>query len=332
VAREAGVSISTVSRILNNTARVAPEKEEAVRRAISRLQYEPNQFGRGLVTQKTNLIGIYLGREEAPLDSAYNLELVKGAGDILVKAGFGLVLLTDTQQDMPVFYQYIREKRIDGLILSGLTAQLRRDAAFQTLLAEGYPVSYAGKRMHSVGNNVYASYIPYHLAMLEKLRARGHRRILMLFSPMECAYREELSLLAAEQMPDIRLYQEPVEPGTGMLRENLSRWIREECCTAVCSPSVESAQRILVACAELKLRVPGDISLVTVEHTEGDGALCIPPVSAWYVPARQMGREAARQVLSAVNGGKEPRYCEFRAVFYDRESVGPAPDLAVPII
>ena len=63
VAKRAGVSISTVSRILNNSANVSDKKVQAVKEAMEYYQYEPNQFGRGLVKQRSNMIGVYTDRK-----------------------------------------------------------------------------------------------------------------------------------------------------------------------------------------------------------------------------------------------------------------------------
>lgn len=61
VARLAGVSISTVSRVVNNSAGVAYRKKEAVMRAMSELDYKPNSFAKALVNQKSDTIGLVVG-------------------------------------------------------------------------------------------------------------------------------------------------------------------------------------------------------------------------------------------------------------------------------
>ena len=59
VARRAGVSAATVSRILNGTAAVSEKKAQAVREAVEYYSYEPNQFARGLKKQSSRMIGVY---------------------------------------------------------------------------------------------------------------------------------------------------------------------------------------------------------------------------------------------------------------------------------
>ena len=61
VSRLANVSISTVSRVINNTAQVAPEKREAVLSAMKELNFRPNSFAQALVSKRSNCIGVLVG-------------------------------------------------------------------------------------------------------------------------------------------------------------------------------------------------------------------------------------------------------------------------------
>ena len=61
VSQLANVSISTVSRVINNTAQVAPEKREAVLRAMEELHYRPNSFAQALVSKRSDCIGLIVG-------------------------------------------------------------------------------------------------------------------------------------------------------------------------------------------------------------------------------------------------------------------------------
>ena len=92
VARRAGVSISTVSRIMNGSANVSEVKKAAVQEAMEFYQYEPNQFARGLVKQRSNLIGIYFPMASASMfESSYNLELLKGIEKVLTYQNYNMV-------------------------------------------------------------------------------------------------------------------------------------------------------------------------------------------------------------------------------------------------
>lgn len=165
VAKRAGVSISTVSRILNNSANVSEKKVRAVKEAMEYYQYEPNQFGRGLVKQRSNIIGVYFPFHSGSVfESSYNLELLKGIERVLTRHNYSMVLISESEEysnrvkGTPRFLEYVRQRKIDGLLLSGLNSKSMEEEAFQQILEEEYPVVYIGKRFHKKGINVYAQY------------------------------------------------------------------------------------------------------------------------------------------------------------------------------
>lgn len=328
VAKRAGVSISTVSRILNGTAKVDAAKERAVREAIAYLQYEPNQLGRGLVKQRTEMIGVYFQKEESILDSTYDLELIKGASEILSRENYSLVLLTenpDSQGDTeakPVFYRYVREKRIDGLLLRGLPASIRKDEAFVRLVESGYPVSYIGKQFHETGFHVYAQFEWYHLEMLRQFYECGHRNVILYYIPFHDHYINAIVQQAQARFPKLTVFPATLEEDRGRQTVQLWQFIAEKHCTAVCCPGIPDVERLLGCCAELGVSVPGQLSIIAAEHRRGEGESCYPAISAMYVPAREMGRFAARQLLAAIRADSQvPQQQEFPVEFISRDSV-----------
>ena len=314
VAKRAGVSISTVSRVLNGTAKVDAAKEAAVREAVCFYSYEPNLFGRGLVKQRTEMIGVYF-QEGLSLDRTYDLELLKGAQEVLAAEGYSAVILTDAgcrKDPAPVFYKYIREKRIDGLLLSGLPDRIRKDPAFSGLMDSGFPVTYIGQSIHTAGMNVYAQFVEYHINMLRVLHDLGHRKILLRYFETHAHYIRQIAEQAASEFPDLTLNPETASGGIS------PTVLRNEHCvqgfTAVCCPDIRDAERVISACAQMGISVPGDLSVMAVEHRPDEGTNVYPQISAVYVPAREMGRCAGRQLLDALRlGAQAERYREFHA-------------------
>ena len=188
VAKRAGVSISTVSRILNNSANVSDKKVQAVKEAMEYYQYEPNQFGRGLVKQRSNMIGVYTPFHSGSVfESSYTLELLKGIERVLTRHNYSMVLISESEEysnrvkGSPRFMEYVRQRRIDGLLLSGLNGKSMDEEALKQILDEEYPVVYIGKKFHKKGINVYAQYESYMHQMIETLYADGHRKIVLYF-------------------------------------------------------------------------------------------------------------------------------------------------------
>ncbi len=327
VAKRAGVSISTVSRILNSSANVREDKVKAVREAMEYLKYEPNQFARGLVKQKTNLVGIYLPTAGGSVfDSQYNMELMKGIEGVLARRGYGMVILsslTDSGKN-PVYVEYIRQKRIDGLILGSVADGGEMESLRKLLRESSFPTVYIGKRIHTKGLNVYARFEEYHMEMIRLLRKNGHRNIALFISPGHKHYLSALLNRCRQELPEITLY--PVFTRRGENRslctEDSIKTVLDKSCTALISPSTEEALAITGELSRLDLKVPEDVSVITVEHKKGAAALIPPGISAMYVPAGPMGTAAASLLVTALEKtGQEELSREFFPCYISRNSV-----------
>ncbi len=116
VAEKANVSISTVSRVINQNANVSREKEEAVLKAVDELDYIPNGLAQGLVTKKSKSIGVLI----ADVANLYYSYLVKSIEKELRGAGYYAVI-GNTEWDSKREKEYIRhliQRQVDGFILA----------------------------------------------------------------------------------------------------------------------------------------------------------------------------------------------------------------------
>ena len=115
IARIAGVSISTVSRVLNGTKAVSPELEEKVRKAIAQESYVPNQMARSMVLQKTNLIGLILPK----VSVSFHQKLFYILESILEKEGYKVIVchIKDDDSSEISYLNLLKQKEVDGLIL-----------------------------------------------------------------------------------------------------------------------------------------------------------------------------------------------------------------------
>ena len=333
VAKRAGVSIATVSRIINSSATVSDKKAAAVREAMEYFNYEPNQFGRGLVKQTSHMIGVYFPHSTGSIfDSDYNLELLKGMEQVLSRHNYSLVLISENDEyekkkmAKPKFLEYVSQKRVDGLLISGLTPKSAAEEAFKQLLEEEYPMIYIGKRFHKKGYNVYAQYEVYMYKMVETLYQKNHRDILIHIWYMHKELFKNVASRIKEHMPEVRI-QLIISDSTGASDrkywvENLKKYVQEEKYTAVCISGMESIGILLSACAELELQVPDDLSVIAVEHKKGQGQRSYPAIDAFYVPVFEMGAGAADLLIGCVEGQEILDHSmEFETVYIERESI-----------
>ncbi|MDZ7708197.1 MAG: LacI family DNA-binding transcriptional regulator [Trueperaceae bacterium] len=116
VAREAGVSTATVSRVVNG-ARVRPATARTVREAMHRLGYVPNQVARGLVTGRSDVVGVLVPDLVGPLNAA----VARGVEDALEARGMHAVVVTDHREPERerARLRMLVARRVDGLVLIG---------------------------------------------------------------------------------------------------------------------------------------------------------------------------------------------------------------------
>lgn len=332
VAQRAGVSIATVSRYLNGSASVSEKKAQAVQEAMEFLQYEPNQFARGLMKQASNMIGVYFpGGQGSMFDSAYNLELLKGIERALSYQNYSMVLLDEargfSQRKSPVprYLEYVRQKRLDGLILSGLSDRQVKHEVFQQIMEEDFPVVYIGKRVHEKGLNVYAQFEQYHVDMLETLRQNGHKRILMLIYHLHSYYLPEIEAAVKARMPEISLHPviiNDMEDSRDQLAQAIEKYVCAGDCTAVVPEGIDDTHAILSICAEKQIQVPEQLSILSVEHRQGEGRLCYPQISVCFVPARSMGSSAAELLIRYIREGETAENSvEYETRYIPRDSI-----------
>lgn len=332
VAKRAGVSISTVSRILNNSANVSDKKVQAVKEAMEYYQYEPNQFGRGLVKQRSNMIGVYTPFHSGSVfESSYTLELLKGIERVLTRHNYSMVLISESEEysnrvkGSPRFMEYVRQRRIDGLLLSGLNGKSMDEEALKQILDEEYPVVYIGKKFHKKGINVYAQYESYMHQMIETLYADGHRKIVLYFYTTHENYLAGIVKKAKEELKELELIPIALSHMTDIrpdLIADFRKYVIGGGCTAICSPGIETTQIILSVCGELRLSVPETVSILSVEHKSGEGRRLFPQISAFFVPAKDMGSGAAELLLDMIEDRPlEETSREYETKFFDRESI-----------
>ncbi len=115
VARRAGVSAATVSRVINANPRVSEDTREKVYSAIRRLGYVPNAMARGLPLGKTHTIGLIVPE----IADGFFSQLIRGADEAAVKSGFHLLVSTfhSHRNDEEVSFRLMSEGRVDGLVL-----------------------------------------------------------------------------------------------------------------------------------------------------------------------------------------------------------------------
>ncbi|MGQ0708874.1 MAG: LacI family DNA-binding transcriptional regulator [Rhodoferax sp.] len=306
VARSAGVSAATVSRILNGTARVAPAKVDAVQQAIARLNFKPNLFARSLKTGVTMTVGVLT----QSLESQFYAHALKGIEVGLEGSGFSPIITSghwSPQTDLQSL-RVLTSRRVDGLII--LTGTI--DDAAACALAREQPVVLTERALQAP--NLYTVQLDqFHGGYLatRHLVELGHRRIAHITGvahrrdAMERQRGYEHALREAGITPDPALCVQGDFTDQGGLRAMHQLLQRGVPFSAVFCANDESAMGARLALFERGVRVPEEVSLVGFDDLPV-AAFMTPPLSSVHQPVFEIGLHAAQALLRLLGREVEP--------------------------
>jgi LacI family transcriptional regulator len=304
VAAAAGVSPSTVSRILNGTAVVSDDKRAAVDRAIARLEFVPNPVARGLAGGRTLSVGVVT----QSLDSPFYGVALRGIEDEFSKAGLSPLFVSGhwNAAEEARCIEVLRSRRVDGVIV--LTGRL----SDQTLrgYAKSLPVVVTGRSLKAPG--LYAlDFDNFEGARLatHQLLTLGHRRIAFIAGDPRHpdATERQRGYRAALEAAGLRFNPALVMPGKFLEECGLMAVERlldsREPFTAIFAANDQMAFGAALALHRRALRVPDDVSLVGFDDLAG-AVYSIPPLSSVRQPVYEIGRLAATAMMQLLAGQK----------------------------
>jgi LacI family transcriptional regulator len=326
VARSAGVSVATVSHVLNDTRPVLPRTRQAVLDAIDELGYTPNTLARSLVTSRTRSIGLAV----SAISNPYFTEILQGVEAAALEHGYSL-LIADPHDD-PVHerkvIQLLHERRVDGMIVAPsaapgeLLAYLGRHDVPTVLLDR--VVAEPASRFDQVcaENTAPTGELVTHLAGL------GHRRIgliaglpgLSTSSERIAGYRAGLT--AAGLPYDDGLVVHGDSASAGAERATAALLSLAEPPTALVTANNAMTLGTLRALRDRGLAVPDDIALCCFDDFAW-ADLFSPRLTAIAQPSKEIGAQAVRVLLERLAAPDRPaRTVRLPCAFVHRTSCG----------
>ena len=302
VARQAGVSPSTVSRILNGTAKVSDDKREAVLAAIAKMNFAPNQMAQGLKKGRSLTIGIVV----QDISSPFFDETLRGVDDGLKGTGYASVIVSGhwNADEEAERIRLLLARKVDGIILlsgrisdeavlgfSGQRPIVSTGRALQTRTALGFKI-----------NNEYGAYLAVrHLVEL------GHRRIAFISGPANNMDAEERLAGYQRALEESNIDADPhlivegnYHEASGMMAMNRLFDTHQQF-TAVFAANDLSAYGARLALYRKGIRVPDDISLVGFDDLPGS-SYTTPPLTTIRQPLYDIGRIATHALLRIISG------------------------------
>jgi LacI family transcriptional regulator len=330
VAEAAGVSIATVSRVLNGRGDVAPETREAVSRVIREHGYTANRSARSLSAGRTGLVGVLV-----PLVyPVYFSSILSGAAEALHEHDLRLLL-------SPTDFEHEREVTLLDRLMHGLTdgalIVLPRESSEELaqLLDEGYrfvvvdPLEPLDERIPSVS----AAHTSGADQAMKHLLGLGHRRIAAITGPNGWVATEDrrrgyhAALAAAGILPDPALELEADFEIAGGRKAADTLLDLDEPPTAIFAFNDNLAIGAIQAARSRDLRVPYDLSVVGFDDVE-HATIVTPTLTTVRQPLAEMGRTAVSLLMRLLEGQRfETLRVELATRLVVRESTAPPPGL-----
>lgn len=307
VAKLANVSPSTVSRVVANSSRISEETKRKVRAALSELNYHPNVFARGLVTNTTGALGILIppSRNEFFVNPFF-AEWMSGVSQIAREEGFDTLLSTSARSEKEVLDRMIRGRRVDGVLLLG---SRHNDPVIRYVLENKFPAVLLGRPeddepiAYVNNDNVTAAY-----QATKHLLGLGHERIGFLGGDQEllvtvdrvAGYRK--ALVEAGMEPDERMEVSSffLEQGgyLGMMR----LLALNDRPTAVLAADDVLAFGAMRAAAELGYALPDELAIVGFNDIRL-AEIANPALTSVRVHMQELGVRVAQLLLDQIRRG-----------------------------
>jgi LacI family transcriptional regulator len=299
IASLAGVSIATVSRVLNDRPDVAPETREAVLEVVRAHGFSTSRSARGLSAGRTGIVGVTLPFVEGP----YFAFILSGASEALYEQDMRLVLC-------PTMHEHEREVTLLDRLMHGMTdgaillLPSESSDELKDLQADGYPFVVVDPRVPLADGipSVASAHASGAKAATQHLLKLGHRRIAAITGPEGWFATEErlngyhAALVSAGVLPDPELEVSADFLIDGGFVAALTLLDLKEPPTAIFAFNDNLAVGVLRAARARGVRVPEDLSVVGFDDLE-QAAIVTPTLTTVRQPLAELGRMAVSLLL-----------------------------------
>lgn len=303
IAAASGVSVTTVSRILNDKPDVADETRGRVLRVMQEIGFAPQSAWQQIRSGRTRLIAMHVPQEFNPP----HLRLIMAAALGVEEAGYSINIITRTLTEGELLAIF-RSRQADGIILLEILADDRRP---ELLRDHGYPFVMIGHRTDNIGLSFVDVDVAHGIDLaMERLVELGHRRTgLLTVDPFvqDKTYGYASWALEAYGRACAR-YDVPAlarvgGPTTNELFEAAGRLLDENPdVTALIAPQEQSVIGVIKAAQSRGTRIPDELSVIGIVG-ESMAEVATPPLTTISFPAEEMGEAAARILLERIDHG-----------------------------
>jgi LacI family transcriptional regulator len=322
VAEAAGVTIATASRSLNDAYGVHPETKARVQRVAKELHYKPNRFARGLVTGRSDMVGLIV----SDIRNSYFAEVARGVEDAALESGRDVMLCNsdlNAERQMKSVNSLL-DKRAEAIIMNSVASLSREDQ--QKIAAAGVPIVLLNRPgRDTTFSTVNADNDKGGRLAAECLLRNGHRKVINLTGPKKHANLSRRSTAFIKAMEAQRgarvntIHTINTMQGGYEAAIEIFRNLNGE--TAIATGNDAMAFGVMRAAIEAGVRIPRDISLIGFDDVELS-AMTFPPLTTVRQPKYEVGRAAVEIVQQLLtSGSKAPIHRVVDVELVERSSV-----------
>lgn len=331
IAKEAGVSAATVSRVLTNSARVRPEKKKRVLELVEKYNFKPNALAKGLSDTRSKVLGIM----SADIRNPYYAELFVACEQAAREAGYTVLLcntLGETQREEDML-QMLKVQQAEAIIqMGGRVDDLVSNMEYVELVNQVMattPVIITGKLDGTQCPMVRIDSMESMDLLMDHLLSMGHRRIAVVGGRMNVLSTYEKFLrykqilkengisFDADLISEDGTYDE--DGGYRLMNQMLEKGVIP---TAVIAVNDSTAAGVMRSIIEHGYRIPGDISLVSYDNTYMT-EITIPKLTSIDYNYEEFGRKLVETAIAAIEGREVSYLNTVTPKLVVRESSGP---------
>jgi LacI family transcriptional regulator len=324
VAREAGVSPATVSRVLHNKPIVDPKVRDMVRETVARMNYRPSFAARNLPMGRTGYLALATPRGSQNIfTNPYVFPSLEGIGKVVDESSFHLIIATTPKQ----ISNLLETHAVDGMILIQFQMD---DTEVEAIEKSGIPAVVVGAYKQDTRLSVLTPDYPTSVQIaVEHLAKLGHREIGFICGPPntfkwrsnQIAFGESIQQLGLREVGSLVTPKYTEESGYTAFRSLIEKGTKPP--TAFVSTSDNIAIGVINAAQDCHLKVPGDLSVIGYGNIPAS-RMAQPPLTTVASNLTLMASDAAQLLIEIIETKNyQPRRVKYPVSLITRESTGP---------
>jgi len=306
IAKYAGVSTATVSRVINNTGFVSPEYEDKVLKVIEEVGYVPNSIARSLKMTTTYTVGFLV----SDISNKYFMSIAKSIEDVIGREKFNLIVAStegDAERELTYLNMFLG-KKVDGIIIN----TTGKNDNYIAKLSRRVPTILLHRKLtcgEFVGDLVDSNNISGGYSLAKELLLKGHKEIAIISGPLNLSTGKERyeGMVRAFKEHDLEFSEEflyegdfTLESGYSGAKEILSKNNKP---SAIILANNQMAIGALTYLKESNINIPEDISVVVYGNIDLQNLLFVNLTSTTQDPWA-LGKRAGELILNRIDKGR----------------------------